>query len=66
MHRPFVEPLEIVRGIIQLSAPVEAKPTNVFLDSVDILDLLLHWVSIVKAQMATPTKLRCDTKIKTN
>src|SRR5262245_35865292 len=49
---PVVQRLEIVRRMVQVLAPVEAKPVHVSLDSVDIFLLLLHRVGIVEAKVA--------------
>src|SRR5439155_10083400 len=57
MLGPFVELLEIVRGVMEVAAPIEAEPAHVALDRVDVFLLLPGRVGVVKAQMATPAKL---------
>ncbi len=37
----LVELLEVVRGVVELLAPVEAEPADVVLDRLDVLDVLL-------------------------
>ena len=52
MLGPFVELLEIIRGVIEVLAPVEAEPAHVALDGVDIFLLFLGRIGVVEAQMA--------------
>ena len=54
---PVVELLEIVGGVIEVLAPVEAQPAHVALDGVDILLLLLGRVGVVEAQVAAAAEL---------
>ena len=49
---PVVQRLEIVRRMVQMLAPVEAKPVYVPLDGVDVFLLLLHGIGIVEAKVA--------------
>ena len=60
---PVVELLEIVRGVEEVVAPVEAEPAHVALDGVDVLLLLLHRVGVVEAQVAAPAELLGDAEI---
>ena len=57
MLGPLVELLEIIRGVIEMRAPVEAEPAHVALDRVDIFLLFLGRVGVVEAQMAAPAEL---------
>ena len=52
LHGPVVELLEVVRGVVEVLAPVEAEPAHVALDRVDVLDVLLGRVGVVEAQVA--------------
>ncbi len=52
MLRPVVQLFEIIRGMVEVPAPVEAKPAHVALDRVDIFLLFLGRVGIVEAQVA--------------
>ena len=63
MPRPFVELLEVVRGVMEVLAPVEAEPAHVGLDRVDVLLLLLRRVRVVEAQVATPAELGGDPEV---
>ncbi len=61
--RPLVELLEVVRGEVQVLAPVEAEPVHVRLDGVDVLLLFLHRVGVVEAQVAAPAELLRDAEV---
>jgi len=50
--RPLVEPLEVVAGVVEVRAPVEAEPADVVHDGVHVLLALLGRVGVVEAQMA--------------
>ncbi len=52
MLRPVVELLEIIRGMVEVPAPVEAEPAHVALDRVDIFLLFLGRVGVVETQVA--------------
>ena len=54
---PVVELLEIVGGVIEVLAPVEAEPAHVALDGVDVFLLLLGRVGVVEAQVAAAAEL---------
>ena len=58
---PLVELLEVVRGEVEVLAPVEPQPADVGLDGVDVLLLFLHRVGVVEAQVAAAAELarRC-------
>src|SRR6516165_9985092 len=53
---PFEQLLEIVGGMIEMPTPVEAEPTHIALDGVDVLLLLLERIGIIEAQMAAPSE----------
>jgi len=52
LFRPFVEPLEVVAGVVEVRAPVEAEPADVRHDGVHVLLTLLGRVGVVEAQIA--------------
>ena len=52
MLGPGVKLLEIVRGVVEVLAPVEAEPAHVALDRVDVFLLLLGRIGVVETQMA--------------
>jgi len=61
--RPLVQLLEIVRGVMQETAPVEAEPMHIALDRVDVFLLLLGRVGVVEAQVAAAAELLRDAEI---
>src|SRR5262245_34600176 len=63
---PGVELLEIIRGMIEVSSPVETEPAHIALDSVDILLLLFGRVGVVEAQMATTAEFLRHAEIETD
>ena len=60
---PLVELLEVVRGEVEVLAPVEPQPADVRLDGVDVLLLFLHGVRVVEAQVAAAAELAGDTEV---
>ena len=60
---PLVELLEVVGGVKQVLAPVEAEPAHVALDRVDVLLLLLGRIGVVEAQVAAPAELLGDAEV---
>ena len=54
---PRIELLEIVGGVIEVLAPIEAEPAHVALDGVDIFLRLLGRVGVVVAQVAVAAEL---------
>ncbi len=60
---PLVELLEVVRRVEQVLAPVETEPTNVGLDGVDVLLLLLDRVGVVEAKVAATAELLGDAEV---
>ena len=60
---PFVELLEIVRGVVQVLAPVETEPADVALDGVDEELLFLDWIGVVEPQMALAAELAGDPEV---
>ncbi len=63
VNRPFVELIEVVGREVEMLAPVEAQPADVFLDRVDVLLLLLDRVRVVEAQVAAPAELARDAEV---
>ena len=60
---PLVELLEVVRGEVQVLAPVEPQPADVGLDGVDVLLLFLDGVRVVEAQVAAAAELPGDAEV---
>ena len=54
---PLVELLEVVAGVIEVRAPVEAEPADVARDRVDVLLAFLRGVGVVEAQVAAAAEL---------
>src|SRR5213075_1345223 len=54
---PVVELVEVVGGVVEMVAPVEAEPADVLLDRVDVLLLFLDRVRVVEAQVAAAADL---------
>ena len=63
---PGVQLLEVVRGVEQVLAPVEAQPADVGLDAVDVLLLLLERVRVVEPEIAGATELGRDAEVETD
>ena len=63
IFRPGVELLEIVGGVVEVLAPVEAEPVHVALDGVDELLLLLGRIGVVEAQVALAAELLGDAEV---
>src|ERR1700722_20694548 len=61
--RPFIEPIEVVRGVTRLTGPIVAKPTHISLDGVDILLLFLGRIGVVEAQVAVARKFPGNSEI---
>ncbi len=61
--RPAIEPLEIIGGVIEVLAPVEAEPAHVALDGVDIFLLFLGRIGVVEAQMTAAAEFLGDAEI---
>ena len=62
LDRELVEPLEVVRRE-QQRVPREPEPRDVFLDRVDVLDILLGRVGVVEAQVAGAAGLFGDAEV---
>src|SRR5206468_4033362 len=60
---PVEELMEVVGGVVEMLAPVEAEPTDVFLDRLDVFLLFLDRVGVVEAQVATPAELLGDPEV---
>ena len=60
---PIVELLEIVRRVVEMLAPVEAEPTHVALDGIDVFLLLLGRIGVVEAQVAAAAEFLRDAEI---
>jgi hypothetical protein len=63
VHRPFVELFEVVRGVEAAFTPVKAEPPDIFLNGVDVFDILFGGIGIVEPQIAEATKLRSDAEV---
>jgi hypothetical protein len=55
--------MEVVGGVVEMLAPVEAEPADVFLDRIDVLLLFLDRVRVVEAQVAAPAELLGDPEV---
>ena len=60
---PFIELIEVIRGMIQVRPPIKAEPAHVALDRVDIGLLLLDRIGVVKTQMAAAAEFLGDPEI---
>ena len=60
---PAVEPLEIIRGVVEVLAPIEAEPAHVALDGVDIFLLFLGRIGVVETQIAAAAEFLRDAEI---
>src|SRR3954469_1795980 len=63
MLGPFVKPLEIVGRVIEVLAPVIAKPADVALDRIDIFLLLFGRIGIVETKVTAAAELLGHTEI---
>jgi len=63
MLGPGVELLEIIRGEMEILAPVEAEPVHIAFDRVDVFLLLLLRVGVVEAQMAAAAEFQRGAEI---
>ena len=63
MLGPFIQLLEIVRGVIEMRSPVKPKPMHVALDGIDIFLLLFERIGVVKSQVTAATKLLRQTEV---
>ena len=57
VYGPVVELVEVVGGEVEMLAPVEAEPADVFLNRVDVLLLFPDRVGVVEAQVAAAAEL---------
>jgi hypothetical protein len=60
---PPIELLEIVGGVIEVLAPIEAEPAHVALDGIDIFLRLLDRIGVVVAQVAVAAELLSHAEI---
>ncbi len=63
VDRPLVELAEVIRGVVEVLAPVEAQPAHVRLDGVDVRLLLLDRVGVVEPQVAVAAELLRDAEV---
>ena len=63
---PFVQPLEIIRGVIEVGSPVVAEPAHVGLNRIDVFLLFLGRIGVVEAQVAAAGKFLGDAEIECN
>ena len=52
MYGELVKLLEVVGGVVEVFAPIETQPAQVFLDGADVLFIFLGGIRVVEAQMA--------------
>ncbi len=62
----FVQPLEVVRRMTQVSLEAVAEPCDVLLDGLDVLQALLRRVRVVEAQVARTAVVLGDAEIETD
>src|SRR5262249_24569261 len=55
--RPAIELLEVVAGVVQVPAPIEAEPAHVIHDRVDVFLALLGGVRVVEAQVTATAEV---------
>ena len=63
LHRPLVERLEVVAGVMEVLAPVEAEPAHVVHDRVDVFLALLGGVGVVEAQVTAAAIVMRQTEV---
>ncbi len=61
--RPVIQPVEIIRGIEQVLAPIIAEPVHVSLNRIDIFLLFPGRIGVIEAQMTAPGKFLRDAEI---
>jgi hypothetical protein len=61
--RPPVQLLEIVGGVVEVLAPVEAQPVHVGHDRLDVLHALLGGIGVVEAQMAGAAEIASEAEV---
>ena len=66
MLRPRVELLEIIGGMKEIPAPIEAEPAHVALDGVDIFLRFLGRIGVVETQIAVAAEFLGDAEIQTD
>src|SRR5215468_10126164 len=66
MLGPFVEPLEIIRRVVEMPIPIEAEPAHVALDRVDIFLLFSGRVGVVETQMTAAAELLRNAEVERN
>src|SRR5262245_8719258 len=60
-----MEFVEIIGSVVK-PVPLESQPAHVFLNRVDILDVLLDRIRVVKAQVALTPELARDAEVETD
>ncbi len=66
LHRPVVELLEVVGGVVEVLPPVEAEPADVAYDRLDVFRLFLGGIGVIEAQVAAAAVLQGDGEIETD
>ena len=51
LHRILVKLFKVVRGVVQMPAPIKPEPAHVFLDRFDVLDIFSGGIGIVEPQV---------------
>src|SRR5581483_10593567 len=62
LHSPFVELVEIIGSVVE-AVPLEAEPTDVFHDGVNVLRLFFFRIGVVKAQIGVAVKFIRETEV---
>ena len=63
MYGELVKLLEVVGGVVEVFAPIETQPAQVFLDGADELFIFLGGIRVVEAQMAGSAIFFSDAKV---
>ena len=61
-----VQLLVVIRRVVLAAVPVEPQPLDVFPDRVDVLNVFLDRVGVVKAQVAVAAKFGGDAEVEAN
>ncbi len=59
----LIELLVVVRRIELAISPVEPQPPHIVLDGIDVLDVFLHRVRVVEAEIADAAEVRGDAEV---
>src|SRR5207302_9128572 len=63
---PFIEWFEIIGGVVQALAPVEAEPADIVHNGIDVLAFLLGGVGVIEAEIAQAAVLLREAEVEAN